>query len=57
MLVGKIAGVPVKETERNDFHQTAQVYLPKLANTLKLGCQETISLEESINDVLKVLRG
>jgi dTDP-glucose 4,6-dehydratase len=47
-LVANIAGVLCEEIERNDYHQTAQVYLPKLSNTLKLGCKETIDLETSI---------
>ena len=55
ILVGKIANVPVKEIDRNDYHQTAQVYLPKLANTLKLGCTETITLEASIEQAFNHL--
>ena len=55
-MVAGMAGVPCVEVERNDYHQTAQVYLPKLTNTLKLGCTETITLEQSIEDVFKVLQ-
>ena len=48
-LVGTIAGVQVDEIQRNDFHETASIYVPRRVPPF---CSETISLRESIESVI-----
>lgn len=54
-LVAHLAGVPCVEIPRADFHNTAQVYVPRIERSALLGCQVTMGLEESILDTIKKL--
>lgn len=55
-IVGEIAGVPVMEIPRKDFHQTAQVYLPKVENMFPRLYSNTHTLEDSIREVIEYQR-
>ena len=56
-MVARIAKVEAEEVKRNDYHVTAQIYLPVLGPSYGVGCAETIKLEDAIEEIIQIYLG
>lgn len=54
--VAHLAGVKAEEIKRTDFHRTALYYVPNTTLANKLGCAETVKLEDAILETLAYRR-